>query len=133
MTGKRILVTGAGGFIAHHLSSYLVKKGYWVRGADQKRPEYSGTDAHEFYVMDLRDSKNCVAADDGTLRDHNVRRHLEKLGPQLREAFWDGMTIEQLTGYATAVRSRTAPRRPTIEEIWQDQTARWKRAQEAAG
>ena len=37
---KRVLVTGAGGFIGHHLVSYLKKKSYWVRGADLKYPEY---------------------------------------------------------------------------------------------
>lgn len=80
MTGKRILVTGAGGFIAHHLSSYLVKKGYWVRGADQKRPEYSGTDAHEFYVMDLRDSKNCVAAAEGVDEIYHLAADMGGIG-----------------------------------------------------
>ena len=29
--GKSALVTGAGGFIGHHLVSYLVDKGYYVR------------------------------------------------------------------------------------------------------
>jgi GDP-D-mannose 3', 5'-epimerase len=36
----RVLVTGAGGFIGHHLVKYLVGKGYWVRAVDIKRPEY---------------------------------------------------------------------------------------------
>ena len=35
-----VLVTGAGGFIGHHLTRYLVDKGYWVRGVDIKPPEY---------------------------------------------------------------------------------------------
>ena len=38
---KKILVTGAGGFIGHHLTNYLVDRGYWVRGADLKHPEYA--------------------------------------------------------------------------------------------
>ena len=41
MTAKtRVLVTGAGGFIGHHLVSYLKDLGYWVRGVDIKEPEY---------------------------------------------------------------------------------------------
>jgi GDP-D-mannose 3',5'-epimerase len=36
----RVLVTGAGGFIGHHLAKYLVNEGYWVRGVDTKYPEY---------------------------------------------------------------------------------------------
>jgi nucleoside-diphosphate-sugar epimerase len=35
---ERLLITGAGGFIGHHLVKYLVAKGYWVRGADIKHP-----------------------------------------------------------------------------------------------
>jgi nucleoside-diphosphate-sugar epimerase len=38
------LVTGAGGFIGHHLVKYLVKRGHVVRGADVKAPEYQSTD-----------------------------------------------------------------------------------------
>ena len=41
MKGDRvILVTGAGGFIGHHLAKYLVQQGFKVRGVDIKRPEY---------------------------------------------------------------------------------------------
>jgi GDP-D-mannose 3', 5'-epimerase len=50
----RVLVTGAGGFIGHHLTSYLVERGYWVRGVDLKHPEYAPTAAHEFQELDLR-------------------------------------------------------------------------------
>jgi len=50
----RILVTGAGGFIGHHLVTYLNKHGYWVRGVDVKYPEYRQTDADEFVQGDLR-------------------------------------------------------------------------------
>ena len=50
----RVLVTGAGGFIGHHLVSYLVERGYWVRGADIKHPEFAPTRADEFELLDLR-------------------------------------------------------------------------------
>ncbi|MBZ0302697.1 MAG: NAD-dependent epimerase/dehydratase family protein, partial [Anaerolineae bacterium] len=50
----KVLVTGAGGFIGHHLVNYLVERGYWVRGVDLKRPEYAATRAHEFMLLDLR-------------------------------------------------------------------------------
>src|SRR5690348_10226907 len=43
----RVLVTGAGGFIGHHLVSYLKGLGYWVRGVDIKLPEYEPTQADE--------------------------------------------------------------------------------------
>jgi GDP-D-mannose 3',5'-epimerase len=54
-TLKRVLVNGAGGFIASHLVKRLKAEGFWVRGADLKRPEYSDTAADEFVVGDLRD------------------------------------------------------------------------------
>jgi GDP-D-mannose 3',5'-epimerase len=61
----RVVVTGAGGFIGHHLVSFLKAKGYWVRGVDVKRPEFCSTDADEFLQMDLRDSTNCQLATSG--------------------------------------------------------------------
>lgn len=58
----RVLVTGAGGFIGHHLTTFLKREGYWVRGADLKHPEYSPTDADEFELLDLRRWENCLRA-----------------------------------------------------------------------
>ncbi len=58
----RVLVTGAGGFIGHHLVTFLKNKGYWVRGVDIKFPEFSQTDADEFILLDLRFLENCVKA-----------------------------------------------------------------------
>jgi GDP-D-mannose 3', 5'-epimerase len=62
---RRVLVTGAGGFIGHHLTNYLVRRGYWVRGVDLKRPEYERSAAHEFAVMDLRRWESCLEATRG--------------------------------------------------------------------
>ena len=50
----RVLVTGAGGFIGHHLVKYLKEKGYWVRGVDLKYPEFEASAADEFEILDLR-------------------------------------------------------------------------------
>src|SRR5437867_902229 len=61
----RVLVTGAGGFIGHHLVKYLEKRGYWVRGVDIKEPEYEETAADEFRVLDLRRYESCLAATQG--------------------------------------------------------------------
>ena len=58
----RVLVTGAGGFIGHHLTNYLVDRGYWVRGVDVKRPEFQPTRANEFLLLDLTVPNNCLTA-----------------------------------------------------------------------
>lgn len=55
----RVLVTGAGGFIGHHLVKSLKAQGFWVRGADIKKPEHEPSPADEFLVHDLRDLGNC--------------------------------------------------------------------------
>lgn len=62
MSGRRVLVTGAGGFIGHHLVSFLKKHDYWVRGVDLKRPEYGSSDADEFVLLDLRRWEDCLQA-----------------------------------------------------------------------
>lgn len=62
----KVLVTGAGGFIGHHLVRYLKGKGYWVRGVDIKEPEYSPKDeADEFLLLDMRYLDNCLKATEG--------------------------------------------------------------------
>ena len=58
----RVLVTGAGGFIGHHLVNSLKANGYWVRGVDIKEPEYAATQADDFLVLDLRFWENCLQA-----------------------------------------------------------------------
>jgi nucleoside-diphosphate-sugar epimerase len=59
---ERVLVTGAGGFIGHHLVSFLKRQGYWVRGVDIKHPEFAASDADEFLLLDLRRWPNCLEA-----------------------------------------------------------------------
>jgi GDP-D-mannose 3', 5'-epimerase len=55
-----VLVTGAGGFIGHHLVKRLKAEGYWVRGVDIKLPEYECSQADEFDTLDLRKYDNCL-------------------------------------------------------------------------
>jgi GDP-D-mannose 3',5'-epimerase len=62
---KTVLVNGAGGFIGSHLVKRLKSEGFWVRGADLKRPEYSATAADDFVVGDLRDPQVVAAVMDG--------------------------------------------------------------------
>jgi nucleoside-diphosphate-sugar epimerase len=59
---ERVLVTGAGGFIGHHLTSRLKELGYFVRGVDLKYPDYTDLDADEFELLDLRRWADCLRA-----------------------------------------------------------------------
>ena len=61
-TKTRVLVTGAGGFIGHHLVKRLKAEGCWVRGVDIKLPEYEQTSADEFDLLDLRHWHNALLA-----------------------------------------------------------------------
>jgi nucleoside-diphosphate-sugar epimerase len=63
----RILVTGAGGFIGHHLANRLKDEGHWVRGVDLKVPEYEPSRADEFEVVDLRKYDSCLQATRGQI------------------------------------------------------------------
>jgi GDP-D-mannose 3',5'-epimerase len=61
----RVLVTGAGGFVGHHLVTYLKRRGYWVRGVDLKYPKFTEVDADEFHIRDLRRWDECLLSMDG--------------------------------------------------------------------
>ncbi len=59
---KRALVCGAGGFIGSHLVRRLKADGYWVRGVDLKRPQWSPSEADEFQILDLCAAGACDQA-----------------------------------------------------------------------
>lgn len=54
---KRVVVSGAGGFIGGHLVKALKKEGVWVRGVDLKYPEFGESAADAFIQGDLRDPR----------------------------------------------------------------------------
>jgi GDP-D-mannose 3',5'-epimerase len=80
-TGKHILVTGAGGFIGHHLVKRLKAEGHWVRGVDVKCPEYELSPADEFEVLDLRRWDNCLTATRGGVAEvYNLAADMGGIG-----------------------------------------------------
>lgn len=78
--GNRILVTGAGGFIGHHLVRRLKAEGAWVRGVDIKQPEYEPTAADEFEILDLRESSSCIRATRDVDKVYNLAADMGGIG-----------------------------------------------------
>ena len=76
----RVLVTGAGGFIGHHLVSRLRSEGRWVRGVDLKYPEYAPTEANEFEILDLRRWDSCLQATRGVDEVYNLAADMGGIG-----------------------------------------------------
>ncbi len=78
---KRILVTGAGGFIGHHLVKRLKADGHWVRGADLKYPEYEKSAADSMEILDLRKVENCEQATRGGIDEvYNLAADMGGIG-----------------------------------------------------
>src|SRR3984957_422782 len=81
MSQKRILVTGAGGFIGHALVKRLKADGHWVRGVDLKYPEYETSCADEFEILDLRRWDNCLTATRGAFDEiYNLAADMGGIG-----------------------------------------------------
>jgi GDP-D-mannose 3', 5'-epimerase len=76
----RIVVTGAGGFIGHHLVRRLTREGYWVRGVDLKRPDFEPSPADEFVVLDLRSWENCFQATRDVDQVYNLAADMGGIG-----------------------------------------------------
>lgn len=80
MPKRMVLVTGAGGFIGHHLVKYLVAEGYSVRGVDLKFPEYEPSAADEFLTLDLRTYENCLKAVHGANEIYHLAADMGGIG-----------------------------------------------------
>src|SRR5437588_5058182 len=76
----RVLVTGAGGFIGHHLVRALKADGVWVRGVDIKQPEFEPSPADEFEILDLRNWENCLRATSGVDEVYNLAADMGGIG-----------------------------------------------------
>jgi len=76
----KVLVTGAGGFIGHHLTQALVRQGFWVRGVDLKYPEYEPSPAQEFEILDLRRWPDALLAVRGIDEVYNLAANMGGIG-----------------------------------------------------
>lgn len=77
---QKVLVTGAGGFIGHHLTRFLVERGYFVRGVDIKEPEYEATAANEFLLLDLSQVDHCLRATEGMDQVYGLAANMGGIG-----------------------------------------------------
>jgi GDP-D-mannose 3', 5'-epimerase len=82
MSGRqtRVLVTGAGGFIGHHLTNFLKQRDYWVRGVDLKHPEFGRTLADDFQVRDLRRWEHTLEATRDIDEVYNLAANMGGIG-----------------------------------------------------
>src|SRR3954454_10048004 len=79
-TNGLILVTGAGGFIGHHLIKFLKQRGLAVRGVDVKEPEFEPTAADEFELLDLRRWDACLQATRGVEQVYSLAADMGGMG-----------------------------------------------------
>ena len=77
---ERVLVTGAGGFIGHHLVQFLVERDYHVTAADIVEPEFEPTAADEFKMLDLRRWEDCLEATKGIDFVYNLAADMGGIG-----------------------------------------------------
>ena len=83
MSNKKIIITGATGFIGSHLTELFVKKGYKVTAFDRYNPEYNLGHLKnskfkkdiEFIFGDIRDYDSVNAS----LKGKNIVLHLTDL------------------------------------------------------
>ena len=80
LKGKKVLVTGAGGFVAFYLVKELKKRGYLVRGVDVKHPKYEDSVADEFEVLDLRKWDCCLRATQGIEQVYSFASNMGGIG-----------------------------------------------------
>lgn len=78
----KVVVTGAGGFIAAHLCVALKKQGKYVVAVDWKKQEFfQDTDfCDEFQLLDLRKLENCIKVCDGATEVYSLAADMGGMG-----------------------------------------------------
>lgn len=76
----KVLITGAGGFIGHHLALFLKKQGHYVRGVDLKEPAFEASPCDEFHRLDLMDLNACLKMTEGIERVYALAADMGGMG-----------------------------------------------------
>ncbi len=81
MRNKKVLITGAGGFIGSHLARELYRHGNFVKAADIKWDNYIEEPCYsEKLTLDLRDFQNCLKATEGVDYVFNLAANMGGIG-----------------------------------------------------
>ena len=81
LSGVKVLVAGAGGFIGSHVARYLYSQGNFVRVVDIKFDDYIGEKYYsERLKMDLREWENCLKATRGIAEAYNFAANMGGIG-----------------------------------------------------
>jgi nucleoside-diphosphate-sugar epimerase len=129
---SRVLVTGAGGFIGHHLVTFVKAQGHVVCGVDCKAPEYSEVDADELFSPDDRE-RNRLANSERVFRQyrsHSARidalvqqanealiRPTPSAAPEHRRRDYDGLFLQMFLRYVVQSASGTVKYVPSVHAI----------------
>jgi thioester reductase-like protein len=96
---KKILVTGAGGFIGGHLVKELINRGYQVRATDIKPFDewYQCLNKVENLELGLKRTKSGVSAGlDGEIKANYTTGKLEKLAGELKSHSYKASPIKKV-------------------------------------
>jgi nucleoside-diphosphate-sugar epimerase len=111
---RRVLVTGAGGFVGSHFAPYLADRGFEVRAIDVHpparapvRPQGSARSAVDFRVQDIREPRGLVEALDGVDTVFNLASvHLDVHATPAQFESVNVKALEQLIESSAAARVR---------------------------
>jgi nucleoside-diphosphate-sugar epimerase len=103
---KRVLVTGAAGFVGSHFAPYLAARGFEVRAIDVHPPATS-PDGVQFRVQDIRDGRGLAGALEGIDTVFNLASvHLDVHATAAQFESVNVRALEQLIALSAAARVR---------------------------